>query len=146
MTYKNWSGRRRRLLAFLQTNLSASLSAFHSQLISLGFSTALGLTFSVLLITEHEVGFLQKNFRRFTYYDVDIGSRTRDAVTYSVVRILLKAVKTSHILRRYLSHIGRGSTSHDVMQSDVVILLLKFVNVQPLPTRSKKYRQKVDHS
>ncbi|KAA0040613.1 Retrovirus-related Pol polyprotein from transposon TNT 1-94 [Cucumis melo var. makuwa] len=54
-------------------------------------------------------------------YDIVGSPRPADAITYDVMRILSKAVKQSHISRRYLPQ-----------------------HVQPLPTRSKQRQQKVD--
>uniref|UniRef100_A0A9I9EIS4 Uncharacterized protein n=1 Tax=Cucumis melo TaxID=3656 RepID=A0A9I9EIS4_CUCME len=59
-------------------------------------------------------------------YDVVGSPRSVDAITYCVVRTLSKVVKTSHILQCYQPYLGRGSTSHDAMQSGVVIWLSEF--------------------
>ena len=77
------------------------------------YSSLLAFSLSVLWIIEREVGFYR-------------GSPTRNAVTYGVVKTLSKAIKTSYISWCYLHHVGIGSTSHDAIQSDVVIWMSKF--------------------
>lgn len=64
--------------------------------------------------------------------NVGRGSTSHEAMQSSIMRTLLKIVKTSHISQRYLLHVSRGSTSHNAMQAGVVKLLLEFLNVHPL--------------
>ena len=75
-------------------------------------------------------------------YGVVSSSRTVDAVTYGVVRILLKAVKTSHISRCCLPYVKKCSTSHDDMHSGIVKWLSKIFKCSTFADAVKSMSEK----
>lgn len=84
--------------------------------------------------------------RNTVTYGVISSQRIVDAVTYDIVRILSKSIKTSHISQHYLPHIDRDSIFHNAMQSAVVIWLSVFFKCLTFANAVKATWQKVDLS